>query len=240
MVFSDTSDRDGLVELLEDMTNTQSSTGSSYTLKTKTRDINNAYAYYMMLAIQSSGRWQVDDTNFTDYPVITTNIVSGQQDYSFTVDDNSAQILTVDRVECADSSGNFAKLEPYDMHETDFSLTESATTSGTPVKYDSFASAIWLDPKPSYNYTNGLKIYFTRSPSYFASTDTTKAPGIPEMFHEYLVLRPAYFYALRKGLPQANGYKQSMLEMEDAIKKFYRMRNRDDRNILTTEWISFR
>lgn len=234
MVFSDTTDRDGIVELVEDLTGTQSSTTSSYTLKTKTRDINNAYARYFLLGVEAEGRWQLDDTNHTKYPIITTNLVSGQQDYSFTVDEQSNQILDIYRVEILDSTGNGVLLTPIDQYDVKGqALTEFMSENAQPTYYDKTANGIILYPAPNYNYTNGLKIYFNRTPSYFVYTDTTKTPGIPDVFHEYLAIRPAYQYCLRKGLPQKNDLKTDVLELENFIRTYYSNRSKDEPKAMT-------
>jgi hypothetical protein len=229
MVFSDTTDRDGIVELLEDLTATQSTTTSSYTLKTKTRDINNAYSRYFLLGIEAEGRWQLDDTNHTKYPVITTNLVANQQDYSFTVDEQSNQILDIYRVEVLDSTGIARLLTPIDQFDVrGQALSEFLKTAALPTYYDKTANGIVLYPKPNYNSTNGIKIYFNRTPSYFVYTDTTKVPGIPDVFHEYLAIRPAYQYCLRKQLSQKNDLKADMLELEAFIKTYYSGRSKDE------------
>jgi hypothetical protein len=231
MQFSDSANRTGIVEYLEDLTKTQSATTSSYPLKSKTRDINNAYGDYFLLAIQSSGTWQVDDTNQTDYPIITTNLVSSQQDYSFVFDGSSTpnQILDIYRVEIKDANGIWQLLSAYDENQEDTSLSAQATSTGIPTRYSKTANGIFLDLIPSYNSTNGLKIYCARTPSYFASTDTTKKPGIPDMFHKYLSLKPAYFYCLANGLQQAQAYSMEVDKMELAIKNYYSKRTRDER-----------
>lgn len=241
MVFSNTTDRTGIVELLEDLTNTQSSSTSSYPLKTKTRDINNAFANYNMIAQKSSGAWEADDTNQVDYPIITTNLVAGQQDYSFTVDEQGNQILDIYRVELANQDGIFSQLIPLD--EVDMkgvSLTEFMKTQGTAIFYRKTANGIFLYAPTSYNYTNGLKIYYARTPTYFLSTDTTKKPGIPDMFHEYLAMRPAYFYALKTGQPTAQAYGNEMLALEDRIGDYYANRSRDTKTQVRTVYRSSR
>ena len=230
MVYSNTSTRAGIIELLEDLTNTQSATSSSYPLATKTRDINNAFAKYMQLAISSAGRWQVDDTNQTDYPIIKTNLISGQQDYSFTVDETGNQILDIERVEILDSAGIAHLLKPLDDKDIqNQAMTEFMKNGGIPLFYDKTSNGIFLYPAPNYNSTSGLKIYTSRTPSYFLSTDTTnKKPGIPDMFHEYLALRPAYYYCLRTGMSIANNYLAEMQDLESRIKEYYRDRNKDE------------
>ena len=235
MVFSNTTDRTGIIELLEDLTNTQSATTSSYPLKTKTRDINNAYADYFRISTDSSGTWQGDDTNQVDYPVITTNIVSGQQDYSFTTDEQGNQILDIYRVECKDANGVWQLLASYDENTETTSLSSQELLTGTPTRYYKTANGIFLDRKPSYNSTGGLKIYYARTPAYFVSTDTTKKPGFPDVFHTYLAFRPAYMYCVAKGLQQANAYRIELDRLELSIKTYYSMRTRDEKPRLTVK-----
>lgn len=222
MQFSESTNKTGIYENFQDLTESNSTSYSAYKFA---RDANSALARYMFLAIKSSQKWQVDDTNFTDYPIITINLVSSQQDYPFTTDAGSNQIWTIDRVECKDSGGNWHKLDAYDEMSEESALSQ--TSSGTPNSYHQTANGIFLKDIPGYNSTDGLKVYFKRAPSYFTGTDTIKVPGIPEMFHEYLVYRPAYLYAV-KNLPQlANGYLAIVQKIESDIADFYFLRNQN-------------
>jgi hypothetical protein len=227
MQFSNAADRTGVIELLEDLTNTQSATSSSYPLKSKTRDINNAYANYNMIAQSVSGDWLSDDTNHDDYPIATTPLQAGVQNYSFIYDEDGNQILDFYRAEAEDSAGNSFELVPIDSRDIHESLTSFMSTPGIPRYYDKTANGIFLYPAPSYARNAGLKIYYSRTPSYFLPTDTNKKPGIPDMFHEYLAIRPAYFYALSKGLPTAKNYAVEMANIEERIKDYYASRSQD-------------
>lgn len=224
-----------IVSLIGRLTTTQAATTSSYPIADKTTDINNALGNYMILATQSAGRWQVDDTNQTDYPVVFGSIVSGQQDYSFTVDENGNQILDIYKVRAKDSAGTWHTLIQRDLQDGNDTPLNSAQTTGIPSKYDLTANGIFLTDIPNYNSANGLEIYISRTPSYFVSSDTTKKPGIPNVFHEYLAFRPAYFYSLAKGLPQAASYRVTLYGqdgrsgLEGAIRNYYSNRNRDEK-----------
>ncbi len=230
--FSDTTNRTGIIQLIEDRTTTQSATGSSYSLATKTRDINLAFARFQSIAVDASGRWQVDDTNQVDYPISSTDLVSGQQDYSFVSDGSSPvnQVLDIHRVEMMDSAGNWKLLKSIDIKDIDVALDEFMPTNGEPAFYDKTSNAIMLYPAPNYSQTLGLKFYFSRTPSYFVATgDDTKQAGFPDMFHEYLAIRPSYLYCLQKGLTaKASAYKVEMLELEEMIRRYYGSRQRDE------------
>lgn len=218
-----------IVTLIEENTGTQSTTTSSYPLASKTRDINNAYANYFLIGAQTEGRWQLDDTNHSKYPIITTALTANQQDYTFTTDEQGNQILDIYRVEIVDSTGLAIELSPIDQFDIKGqALTEFMKDAATPTYYDKTANGIILYPTPNYSSATGLKIYYNRTPEYFTVSDTTKLPGIPDMFHEYLALRPSYQYCLRKGLPQTPNLKQDMMIMEEGIKDYYKSRSKDE------------
>ena len=244
MLINDTTNRLGIVQVLEDLTSTQSASSSSYPLRTKIRDINLAFDDYTMLAIESSGTWLADDTNQTDYPIITTNLVSSQQDYSFTVDETGNQILDIYRVEVKDSNGNWQLLSAYDENDEETALSAQETVTGTPTRYSKTANGIFLDKIPSYNSTGGLKIYFSRTPYYFtvdgSDVVTPTKPGIPNQHHRYLALKPAYWYWLPKDSQRATLYKNELIQLETQIQDYYAQRTKDEKPRLAVKQSSCR
>lgn len=229
MIFSDTTNRTGIVELLEDLTSTQSASSSSYPLATKTRDINMAFDDYMSIVVQSSGTWQLDDSNHTKYPNMKFDIVSGQQDYSFTVDEQGNQVQDIYRVEAKDANGVWQLLTPYDEQAETTSLSARELESGTPTRYYKTANGIFLDLTPNYNSTEGIRMFFTRSPDYFTTSDTTKEPGIPNGHHRYLALKPAFWYWLPKDSQRASLYLAELNKLETAIMGSVSQRVKDER-----------
>lgn len=230
--FSDTTNKKGIVEVLARRTGTTNASTSSYPLLDKTVDVNFALANFLILANQFAGKNQpVDDTNQTDFPVVYANIVSGQQDISITLDANGNQILDYYKFRIEYPDGSWHTLEQVDIMDNDDSFLND-TTTGLPTKYELTAGGIFLNVIPNYSLTGGLEVYVSRGASYFVSTDTTKVAGIPEIFQEYLVLRPAYFYCLEKGKSEALAYgvalygRDGQSGMEGMIKKYYSNRNR--------------
>lgn len=234
-----------ILDLISRNTTTQNSTTSSYTTAAKTVDVNNALNNYFILANSAAGNWRpADDTNQTDYPIVYTSLVSGQQDYTFTVDENGNQILDIYKVRVLNSNGvDWLTLDQLNQDIlTDADL--STVSSGSPTQYRLTANGIFLIQKPNYSLSNGLEIWINRTPSYFTTSDTTKKAGIPWTHHEYLALRPSYFYCLQKGLPQATAYKIALYGetgkggMEAAIKKYYRDRNKDFQQAVSGERVN--
>ena len=217
--------------------------GNSNKLKELTADINLALDDFHTIAIPASGTWQFDDSGHTDFPIIRANLVDGQRDYTFTTDGSGNLILNIYRVFVLLSSTSTVYNEVYPVDQQSDIGTEGFwdgnNTEGAPFWYDKTANGFFLDPIPSYNATNGLKVYINREGSYFVSTDTTKKPGVPGIFHAWFYLKPALEYARRNNLAVERKLKERVLEMEEDIKKYFGKRSRDERTIMTPKKILY-
>lgn len=240
--FSNASDGDGIVETIDELCGTDS---VSYPIKKKTRDINLALANYNIIATRSSGRRQYDDPNQEDAPVLTTDINSGQQEYSFTVDEQENQIQDVYKIRIKDPSGNWITLKQRDLYgENDDWL--NTTDTGTPTEYDITEDRVIFNITPDYDSVEGMELFVSRTSVYFVSSDTTAVAAIPHIHDEYLTLRPSYFYCLKHGLARATNYyftlygKDGKGGMEADIKKYYVDRNisKDEAVTITPESIN--
>ncbi len=241
MVFSESTNKTGMYEWFQDLTATNS---TSYTAYKFARDANNALLDYQMLALRSNGGWQFDDTNQAAAPIKAINVVSGTNNYNVLVDDetNANQILEIEKVECATDAAlsNYNVLTPYNEMSPDFSITQDATVSGVPTSYYIRSGVVYLYPKPNYNATAGLKVWVSRTTTYFAGTDTTKVAGIPHTHQKYLVLKSAFEYCMVNLPERANGIKVALNECIGEIKDYYSMRKKDERNVATNRGIRFR
>jgi hypothetical protein len=240
LVFSDTTTKRGIVETIDRRLGTDS---ISYPLLDKTGDINLALDDFLALALTASGRWQLDDSNHTKDPIIFTNLVKSQRDYHFTTDEQSNLILDFYRVMVADENGVFYDLDPVDQQSKGIetiAMVDGKETEGKPNKYDKTGNGIFIDPVPDYDYANGIKIFINREGSYFVSTDTTKKPGVPGIFHEYFVLRPSYQYAANHGLSSAKALQTEMLLMEQKIVDHFGKRAKDEKSVIKGRITSFR
>lgn len=233
MQLSEITLKTGLIEHLENETNTQSGASTSYPRALKIQDINLAFDDYQELVKQSSGTWQMDDINHTKYPNVKFNLVSGQQDYSFTVDEQGNQVQDIYRVECKDNNGIWTLLKPYNEMDEETSISAQETESGIPTRYYKTANGIFLDRTPNYNSTLGIRMWFTRSPSYFTVSATeetiTTEPGIPNGHHRYLYLKPAYWFWMTRDSQRASLYLNEINRIENTIKDSTAQRNKDER-----------
>jgi len=250
--FNDTDNLTGLVQKYEEEIGAPYGyvSGDTTRLKAFASATRSTWDRYLTIAFKASGKWQYDDTNHVDgsgnytYPVIRTNLADGQRDYTFTTDEGGALVLDVLKVAILPSATatEYEEIYPVDAQsESDAQdILAESTNEGTPVRYDKMANGIFLDPIPSYNATNGLKVYINREPSYFTYQDTTKRPGCPGNHHDYFFLRPALEYARINNLPN---YDRLLLEVRKfegdetqglvgTIERDFSRRAKDDRNIM--------
>ncbi len=150
-------DDTGIVDEINDICQ---SDDNSFPLKAKARRTNSALDRFFTLAFQADGRWSFDDINQTTAPLESINLVSGTEKYA--LDTFTSEIVKVLRVEILNPSGSSLLLDELDEDSIDQSLVTYNATSGTPSCYRLFGKYIYLYPKPSYNSTNGLSLYFSR------------------------------------------------------------------------------
>lgn len=203
---------------------TSTSGTSDFPDATLVAEANNALERIVALINSADGRWQFDDTNNTDLPIATTDLVQNQQDYSL-----ATSHLEITRVEVEDSSGHWQKLQPID--QTDIynqSLTDYLKTAGTPSYYDKIGNSVFLYPKPNYSQSASLKLYFERGPNYFTTADTTKTPGFNTLFHDLIPYWIAYNFAVANGKQNAQQLFALIQEKENSLAEYYALRAHDD------------
>lgn len=243
--FNDTSTNNGLVQIyeLEAGLNLGDISGDTTLLKQFAVEVNATLDDYFAIGIQASGTWQLDDSNHTKNPEITTNLVSGQRNYSFTVDEQSNLILDIFKVMVADSNGTFHEIFPIDKQSDrdTQAFYDGTNPAGFPQYYDKTGNSISFDYLPNYNYTNGVKVFINREGSYFVYSDTTKKPGVPGLHHRYFALKPAFNRARRLNLPNYNTLAVEILKYEGdenrniigSIARHFGKREKDVRKVLS-------
>jgi len=238
MVFSDTNTKQGLLQDCEFTLFGDSGygqiTSNTARLQAFTQYLNRALDKVTTLICGSDGRWQFDDSNYTDLPIGTANLVDQQQDYSLSVTH-----LKVLRVEIMDETGKYYKIDPMDENDVSrMGMTEFMNNPGRPQYYDIQGGSVFLYPKPQTGYvtiTAGLKVYFQREPSYFATTDTTKVPGFASVFHRLVSRWACYDYALARQLPIKKDLKDEIAVLEEELKDFYATRQSDEKPAFRTQ-----
>jgi hypothetical protein len=201
---------------------------TTYTLANKAIDINIAQDEVWSEALKNNG-WNVDDFSQNDYPIITTDIVASQRDYSFILDSSGNRILDIYKVLVKDSStGLYKEIKPVDAQSiAPTTMLDGADTEGVPTCYDKTGNGILLDLVPSTSITAGLKVLVNREPTYFTASDTTKVSGIDPLCQDYLYLKPSYERCRDTGRDNAQALFRDMQISWEKVKARYGGRERD-------------
>jgi hypothetical protein len=230
MTFSDSANKSGLVEEIDFVLGTDS---TSYPIAQKTRNINSWYNRVASLIMRADSRWEWDDNNRTDFPIATAALVANQQDYAIT----GASFLNVLKVEIKDRNGNWTALSPISLDDKrNESITDYQKTAGTPIEYDKFGNSIFLYPKPSYSQDASLKVFYQRNVSLFSVDDTTKVPGFAENFHRILSYGASYDYCLAYSLiSRVPILREEIAKLESGLIDFYSERAKDEKTTLSLQ-----
>lgn len=203
---------------------------TTYPTAQKTVDINQALSDVFSMILFYNG-WNVDDFNHTKYPIIYTDVFSGQRDYNFTQDEDGNYLLGITKAMIADSSGVYKEMQAVDQQTEPnmSSFYDGQDAGGTPIRYDKTANGLFLDPVPNYSYTNGLKVFIDREPLFYVGdgSDDDQVAGFDGLCHDYLYLKPAYEYCRDKGLQQA---ERLYRDLQDSIKRIKDRYNNKDRD----------
>lgn len=197
------------------------------------RRVNQKYEEIVGKLIQMDGRWEFDDSNYTDLPIGTTTMEANQYDYAFDV-----RFLNIIKVEVKNSSGGWVELTPIDKSTTK-DISQYQTTSGIPSEYDKLGESIVLYPAPSASattLTSGLKVHYQRTASIFTSAEVTtgtKTPGFASPWHMILAYAAAIPYCMSYKKDRVALYEKKVMEMERDLLAFESRRNKDERPQLT-------
>jgi len=181
-------------------------TSTSYTDAVLLRRVNSAYEEIVGDLIAQDKNWKFDDSNYTDLPIGTADLVDGQQSYAF-----NGTLLTIDRVEVLDNDGNGHKLIPIREEDIDEALDEYEETDGLPSKYIKKYNSLFLYPAPataSVTLADGLIIYYRRTADLFTTAELatgTKTPGFASPYH--------YLLSYKSALPYALSYKKDRVKL---------------------------
>ena len=224
MVFSDTSTNQGLIQ---DITFLTGASLTEYPIADRTRNINEWSRKVLVKILTSQDEWDFDDSNHTDFPILSGNLVSGQRDYSLPL--SSEGMLQIKSVEISDGS-KFYLAKTIDKSEQRLAVSnddiDSLYTKSEP-RYDLQYGSLFVYPLPSSNVANGLKIWINRDISPFTASDTTKTPGFDPVFHQILSLGASYEWAKSRGAKNMAVLKSDLAEMFEALGDYYSKKQQD-------------
>jgi len=197
MTFSNTTDKNGLIQLCEQLSNLGDGgiSNNATLLKQFTNYLVMANNQAVSCILQVSKNHSYDDYNYSDIPDAPITLVAGQADYTLptaTVGANLATLLRVKGVYFL--SGNERIYLPY-MEQGD----ALSATSGLPSAYRLNGKSLFFNNPPNADtvstYTS-FHVEFERIQDQFTSTDTTQQPGFIEIYHPSLAIKASALYLL--------------------------------------------
>jgi hypothetical protein len=217
-------------EIIKDIDRRVNTDTSSYSLVDKADVVNKYLSEVVSVILNCNGKWEFDDSNYTDLPIGATTMIDSQQDYNIA----GSTFLDITRVAVKDVNGKYQLLEPITQSDIkNQSMTEFEGTAGMPKYYDKLGDSIFLYPKPSSSLTTlsaGLKVYFQRVPSYFVSGDTTKTPGFNPLFHQILSVGASLDYAENNEMiNKVNIFTNKLEKLKAGLVEAYSSRSRDEK-----------
>lgn len=232
-----TTEKNGILQACERFTNLGDAkiTGNTGLLADFTNYSNLAYNEITALILQNEGSWEFDDDNYTNFPIATKNLVASQVDYALpgaTVSADASTLLRIVKVQVLDLSSLYQNLIRIDESAVDSPLTTLFNTAGFPRYYRVINSSIEIYPFTSSSFctlTNGLKIFFERAQSDFATTDTTKQPGFPSIYHPLIPIIASEYYAAINKLDSLGFIQQKKEKMFHDLGWNVANRNKDVR-----------
>jgi hypothetical protein len=160
------------------------------------RNINNWYDTVDNWIWRADSTWEFDDSGATTFPIATSDLVDGQDDYEIPSTARSIKL-----VEVKDASGNWQRLKKLDISQISGSPEELFKTPGMPLYYDVMGRSIILYPAPasdSVTLSGGLRMYVSRHITPL-SVDTDE-PGFDRSFHRILSIGAAMDYCVANTL----------------------------------------
>jgi hypothetical protein len=193
MRLSDTTNKNGLIQECEFWTNLGDGTisGDTTLLKVFVNRLNRSYDRVMPLLLSYSDTMKWDDSaNHTKHPIGYFDIESGVGDYEFLADEQGNSILNIVALSILQSASatEYAELGRLTLDDprAERAMSPNPSDTGVPSRFLERNNTVFFDVVPNYNATNGGKLFFERSPSYFSASTLTKTPGIPEPFQALL------------------------------------------------------
>lgn len=220
---------------------TKSDTGS-YPNADRLISLNEWLNNITVMILLAQDEWDYDDSNKTDLPILTNNIISGQSDYTL-----PSGILDIKRVEISyDNGSTWYESTPIDSGEPEFPLTGSTTASyfdKTKPRHDVQYGSIFIYPAPLANSTGGLKLWISRDAIPFNLGDLTTGtlvPGFQTSFHNMLAYGAALDYAVANSLPSVKSIAAMLESMKQSLQLFYGRREKDRELILVTDYQNYK
>lgn len=237
MQFSNTTLKNGIVQMAERLTKLGDGgiTNDTTLFLQFTGDINQAYKEVGSALLRADRRWKWDDTNWTDFPIATIDLVNNQRDYTLpasTSGGNASTLWKVSLVEILGTDGLYHKIDLMEDGELE------TPDTGTPTKYNLIGNSIRLQNIPTtgtVTLTAGLRVKFQRGIVEFTVASTTVQPGFMDSYHDLLAYKASSTYLLPIDRTLSIDYLNLFNERLKMLQSDWSSKNDDAEYIITSE-----
>jgi len=181
MVYNDTTNLNGILQEVERLTDlgTGFITGDATRLKEFTTYINEGQDDIWYAIYKSTGNWQWDDSNQSDLPQATTDLVSGTGKYSIPSD-----ALTIQKVAIKASNGLWRDLIPFTKEQLVYNLDEFAKVNNIPMYYRAMGDTMDTTKSPGFiSPYHGLLAFFATI--FWLKIKQPTSPSLPIFMKDY-------------------------------------------------------
>lgn len=219
-----------LATIQQKIYNLTNSNSTTYPNTQMLADLNTWYERVAMVILRSQDDWDFDDSNKGDLPMLSSDLVNAQQDYSLPLG-----CLKVDRIELAYDGVTKYKAEPIDVNfisKGTLSTQIAQWADPTRPYYDIRANSIFLYPIPSANTSanTGIKIWIARGITEFTASDLTSgasSPGFDAPFHQILAYGAAHDRAIAKNLANGDRIDKELQVLLQELSTYYGSKDED-------------
>lgn len=200
----------------------------TYPIEDKLRNANFAVSRISSKIQQADSTWKHVSSNSTTIPIDTTDLVAGQDNYSF-----KTSHLKILRVRVKGSDGIFKTLKAIDRRKVSDDILNA---SGEPEFYDKVGFSLMIMPVPNYGAVDGLEIEHQPGADLFVLEDEEKEPGFNPDFHRLVSLYMAKDYcALHNPERVRMVIMPELMAMEKDLLLFISARDIDDEPSFTVK-----
>jgi hypothetical protein len=239
MIYSDTTNYSGVIQIYEKLIDSGYAyiSGDADRLKEATASANNKSSLVWHIIHNITGNWKYDDSNQTDLPFATTDLVLGQRRYAL-----PSEALTVQRIEVKDEDGNWYKLTPITKEQIHEGIDDFLDDNGRPMYYSLVNGVIELYAPTDYSQSDSLKVYYDRGSVAFTTNDTATTPGFASPYHEIIPIMMAidWYKVKQPQSPTLPQLQQDYLILERNIKEFYGKRFKDYKPKVGRQKVSYK
>ena len=235
MQYSNTTSKDGIIQMIENTTSLGDATITGNTVKFAYFNVlvNDFYRMAAFLAWRNDKTWIFDDINHTTFPQATTNLVNNQRDYAL-----PSTALKIRQVEILDTAGQYSSLKYISEEDPILNTDKEGEQAGIPWGYRLVANSVILYPivnTAQVTPTNGLRITTDREIDPFVVGDTTQEPGLIKAMQPILYYGPSFVWASINGVDAVTKLCERMLGkfpgLAEMLEEYYSQRNEKPRVI---------